>query len=299
MRKISFIPMNLQLFAEDSGVGGGTAAPQTETTSTESTESTTATTELGEATGSETDTQSSDTDLASQKVVQTPEQNAAFAELRRSKEAAERKAAQLEAQRQRDIEVARKYGKDYGIYSDDDVAAKYGQSHGLKTVAEFEEALQREEYQAKGIDPDMIKKIIDDHPAIQRAREQEQAFMKAQEENFLVNNFNELTKEYPEITKPEDVPADVWKKWQSGKTGLSLVEAYYVANRKAISAKQVDAAKQATLNNLQGKSHIKGNGSGTEVDTTSIPDDVLEMYKKFNPGKTLDEYKKHYKASLK
>jgi len=51
------------------------------------------------------------------------------------------------------------------------------------------------------------------------------------------------------------------------------------------------------LNSIQSKDHVRGNGKGVEGDTVRIPDDVLSMYKKFNPGKSIDEYKKHYKNS--
>jgi len=294
--------MNLRPFMDaDSDVGGGSVTPQdtgSSSESTETTETSTESTESGEQIGGETDTQPSETEPANQKVVQTPEQNRAFAEARRRAEAAEQRAAQVEAQRQRDIQVARKYGQ-YGIYSDADVAAKYGQSHGLNTVAQFEEALRQEEYRSKGIDPNMINQLIENHPAIKSAKAYEQAVIKAQEDNFLVSNFHELQEKHPDIKSVADVPAEVWRKWQNGSTGLTLEEAYYVGNRKQIQQQQTEAAKQATLNNIQGKEHVRGNGKGTEIDTTRIPDDVLEMYKKFNPGRTLDDYKADYKKHHK
>jgi len=280
----------------DSDVGGGAVTPQG-TTSTESTTTETTITESGEQTGGETGTSSSVTEPATQPK-QTPEQNRAYADLRRKADLAERRAIELEAQRQRDIEVAKKYGQ-YGVYSDADVAEKYGKSHGLKTIAQFEEALQREEYQAKGIDPDMIKKLVDEHPAIKSAQEAQARARKAQHDTFLVSNFNELTKEFSEIAKPEDIPADVWRVWRNGESGISLKQAYAAVNYESIASKKAEAAKQATLNNIQGKDHVRNNGKGVEGGTVRIPDDVLEMYKKFNPGKSMDDYRKHYKESLK
>ncbi len=275
--------LNLHPFMDAEGdVGGGTVTPQT-------TEETTGEAQTGSVTGAEGTSQTV-TDPASQKPAQTPEQNAAFAEMRRKSEAAERRAQEVEQARQRDINIAKKYGKDYDVYSEADIAEKYG-DQGIKTLADMEAAIQAEQYRQKGIDPDVINKIIEEHPAIKQAKKQEQ-------DRFLVDSFNDLSKEYPDITKVEDVPDEVWKKWNGGSTGLSLVEAFYLVNRKEIITKQTDAAKQATLNNIQGKEHVRGNGKGTEVDTTRIPDDVLEMYKKFNPGKTMDEYKAHYKKSL-
>ena len=299
MRKISFIPMNLQLFAEDSGAGGEIAAPQ-ETTSTESTTGTDTSAEQStDSTESTTDQSEGTTDAPTEvdtKPKQTPEQDRFFAENRRKLEAAERLVAETKAQHQRDIEIAKKFGQ-YGVYSDADVAEKYGKSHGIHNVQQFEEALRREEYQAKGIDPDMVKKLVDEHPDLQAAREFKQAAIRAQEDSFLVSSFDELTKEYPEIKGVNDVPPDVWVKWKNGSTGLTLPEAYLVVERKNIETRKVEAAKQATLNNIQSKDHVRGNGKGVEGDTVRIPDDVMEMYKKFNPGKSMDEYKKPSKST--
>ena len=291
--------MNLRPFMDELDSGSGAVATSQETSSTESiTETSTLSTDSTESTDDQGEGTTDTKGEVDAKPKQTPEQDRAYAELRRSKEAAEKRAIEVETLRKRDQEIARKYGKEYNVYSDADVEAQWGKTHGIKTVAEFEAALQREEYQAKGIDPDLINKLIEDHPAIKQAKEQEQARIQAEQDRFLVDSFGELTKEYPDITKVEDVPADVWKKWNGGSTGLSLVDSFYLVNRKEIIAKQTDATRQATLNNIQGKKHVKGNGSGTDVDTTRVPDDVLAMYKKFNPGKTLDEYKAHYKKSL-
>lgn len=298
---MSLFNLNLRPMMDEEGAGGGAVSSQTSTSSSEGTQSTSSGEQTGSATGTEgtqgNEVTSGGTESAPQQK-QTPEQNAAFADLRRKSEAAERRAAELETKYQRDIDIAKKYGSQYGIYSDVDVASKYEKSHGIKTVAEFEAALQRQEYESKGIDPDVIKKIVDDHPDIKKAREANEAAEKSRQDRYLVDSFNELKTEYPDIKDVEDVPSEVWKKWQGGTTGLSLMDSFYLVNRKEIMAKQTDAAKQATLNNIQSKNHVRGNGAGSEIDTTTIPDDVLSMYKKFNPGKTMDEYKAHYKNSF-
>jgi len=230
--------MNLRPFMDEVDSGSGAVATSQETSgSTESTESTDNSADI--STGS-TELEASQSEGTIDKGVevdtkpkQSPEQNAAFAELRRKSEAAERRVAEVEAQHQRDIQIAKKFGQ-YGVFSDADVAEKYGQSHGIHNVAQFEEALRREEYAAKGIDPDMVKKLVDEHPDLQAAREFKQAAIRAQEDSFLVSSFDELTKEYPDIKAVADVPPDVWRKWRNGSTGLTLNEAYLVVERKNI-----------------------------------------------------------------
>lgn len=288
----------------DSGVSGGAAAPQgTEGTTTTGGDST------GGATGAEgttgttgTEGASTATDPASQKAVQTPEQNAAFAEMRRKAEAAEKRAAEAEQVRQRDINIAKKYGKDYGIFTEADIAEKFGQSHNIKTLADFEAALQAEEARKAGIDPDLINRLINEHPDIKKARELTARQEAEMGQRALKTELAELEKEYPDL-KIETIQ-DIQKLpnfeaiLNKAQNGYSLLDAYESVNKAEIRKQQAEAARQATLNSVQGKEHLKGNGKGSEIDTTTIPDDVLEMYKALNPGKTFDEYKAHYKKSL-
>lgn len=308
--------MNLQLFAEDSSVGGDSAAPQdevsTEPLETESPVEETADPETkAEPMEGVTDTEKSVDEPATQ-TKQTPEQDRAFADNRRKLEAAEKRVTEIEAQRTSDREIAKKYGQ-YGVYSDADVAEKYGESHGVKTLAELDVALKREEqeallqeYKDKGIDPEVINKIVAEHPDVKRARENNEAFAetqkvaeKEQHDRFLVDSFGELTKEFPDMAEANDVPQAVWQLWKGGQSGISLVDAYYTSQRKEIAAKQTDATRQATLNSIQGKAHVKGNGKGTDSDMTVVPDDVMEQYRRFNPKGTDEQFKKHYKASNK
>ena len=305
--------MNLRPFMDELDSGSGGVATSQEAVSTESTsnESTTesstetstdASTESAEFTGTKGDQGEESTGSkndAEVKPKQTAEMNSIFADNRRKLEAAEKRANDAETQRTTDREVAKKYGQQYGVFSDADVAEKYGQSHGVNTIAEFETALRNEEYTKAGIDPEMINKIVNEHPSIKRAEAAEQANIKSQQDRFLVDSFSELTKEFPDMAKAEDVPVDVWRKWNNGSSGITLADAYALVNRKEITAKQADATKQATLNSIQGKGHLQGNGKGVEGDTVRVPDDVMEMYKRFNPKQTTEQIKAHYKASQK
>jgi len=289
----------------DSDVGGDSVAPQ-ESTSTENqtestveatTEATTTDTPAGEQTDGVTGTEKSVDEPAAQPK-QTAEQDRAYADLRRKADAAEKRSTELEAQRTSDREIAKKYGQ-YGVYSDADVKEKYGQSNGINTIAELETALRNEEYTKAGIDPEIINKIVNEHPSIKAAQASQEAAAKVQEDRFLVDSFSELSKEFTEISDAKDVPVDVWRVWQNGKSGISLKQAYIAVNYEAITTKKADAAKQAALNNIQSKDHVRGNGKGVEGDTVRIPDDVMEMYKRFNPKQTIEQIKAHYKKSQK
>ena len=252
--------LNLRPMLDDeSGVGGGAAAPQ-------GNEGTQAGVSTGSATGTEGTQGSEGTQSGTESATQTkqsPEQNAAFAELRRSKEAAERRAAEVEAKHKRDIEIARKYGKEYNVYSDADVEAQWGKSHGIKTVAEFEAALQKQEqeaeYKAAGVDPDKLNKLIENHPAIQAA--------KAQQGQVVINSeLKELSDEYPDLKIKtladmqalpnfEEIKAKAYK-------GMTLLEAYEAVNRAEIRQRAKEEGAQGAIRNIGSKAHLDTEKSG-------------------------------------
>jgi hypothetical protein len=224
-----------------------------------------------------------DPEIADQEPERDLKSDSAFAEMRRKAEQAESRAK----------------------YADDVIARQYGESHGIYTVEQYEEALEearkedeRQAYLEQGIDPDEIERIVDskleNHPSVLAAKE-------AEANHQLMSNFNELQSEYADLVKePKDVPDDVWLRWNDGKSGLSLTEAFTLVNRKEIIAKQSQIAKQTALNNLNGKQHIKGNGGANgDLETVTVPDDVFKMYRQLNPKATEKDILKHYKNSIR
>lgn len=211
-------------------------------------------------------------------------QNQAFAQIRREKEAYE---AQVRAM---DAEISR----------------MYGESHGIHTFAEFQQAAEaerqaaeRQRYADAGLPDDVIDKLSKVDEVIQQA-EQEKF------NRLLFDNFNDLTKEYPDMVKqPDDIPGEVWQRWNDGKTGLSLTEAFELVNKQAIREHLQASAKQSTLNKVNSKSHVRGNGGegADDVDLTSVPADVMQSYrqlfaKELRSGKMKEsDFVKHYKKS--
>lgn len=164
------------------------------------------------------------------------------------------------------------------------VADSYGESHGLKTWEDYQGALAQQAQEAerqdmldKGVDPDIIEKVVNEklsnHPAIVAAE-------KAKADQNLIDNYKELAEEYSDLVKnANDVAPEVWQKWNNGESGMSLTEAYTVVNRKAIMQQTQASTKQKTLNNLNSKSHLSTEGDGAgEVTDVSIPAETLQMY---------------------
>jgi hypothetical protein len=212
-------------------------------------------------------------------------QNQAFAQIRREKEAA---VAQL---KQMDAFISQQYGE-YGIHTFEQY------QEALKAE---QEAQQRQQYVDAGLPDEVIDKLSRVDEVLQQAEE-------AQFKQQLADNYSELVKEYPELVKaPQDISPDVWQKWQDGKTGLSLTEAFELVNKKAIREHLQASSKQSTLNKINSKNHVRANGGegAEDVDLTSVPAETMQAYrqmfaKELRTGKMKEaDFVKHYKKSLK
>jgi hypothetical protein len=203
-------------------------------------------------------------DLASQKVVQTPEQNAAFAQMRRKADQAEREKEKTK----RDLEIAKKYGVQYGIFSEEDIAAKFGQSHGINTLEEFESALQQQAAREAGIDPNLINQFVSTHPDVQKAREFMEQMIRQQTQAQLENELRELVEEYPELQLKTLADLQRLPNYdaiiEKAKKGNTLLEAYVLVNRKEISQKAKEQGAQQTIRNINSKSHLGTEKSGIQ-----------------------------------
>jgi hypothetical protein len=209
--------------------------------------------------------------------------NAAFAQMRREKEAYEQQIQNMNAM----------------------IANQYGHM-GITTFEQYQQAIQEQQQEAERqqyIDAGLPEELVNKLSRVDEVLQQ------AETEKFnrlLTDNFSNLQKEYPELVKaPEDIPPEVWQKWNDGKTGLSLTDAYELVNKKAIREHLQEASKQSTLNKVNSKSHLRGNGGegADDVDLTSIPPDTLQMYrqmfsKELRTGKMKEsDFVKHYKKS--
>ncbi|MGD6898606.1 hypothetical protein [Bacillus infantis] len=212
-------------------------------------------------------------------------QNQAFAQMRREKEAAERQLKEMDAV----------------------ISETYGESHGIHTFAEYQaavqaekEAAERQKYVDAGLPDDVIDKLSKVDEVLKQAEEEK--FSRA-----LMDNFTSLQQEYPELVKePQDINAEVWAKWDDGKTGLSLTEAYELVNKKAIREHLQASAKQSAMNKINGKAHVRGNGGegADDVDLGVVPPDVMQQYrtmfsKELKTGQMSEkDFVAHYKKSL-
>lgn len=273
------VPMNLQFFAEDEGEGGSentqeVAAPETEGGETE-------------PTGTE-----SVTEEAAEPQPQSPEVNAAFADMRRKMEAAERRAAEIDSL----------YAKQFGGYTNPETGQPIRSAKDYVEAMAAQERLQaRQKLQENNIDPNLIDNLIANSPVVRQAEATmaELTNMRAQQE--VDKDIAEVLKLDPTLTSKDAIMSDpsfpqVLEKVQSG---MRLVDAYKLVNFDRLSSSKTAAARQAVVNQVKGQAHLS-NAAGLNVQDNGedIPASMLEDFKDMFPDKSMKELKALYNKTL-
>ena len=156
--------------------------------------------------------------------------------------------------------------------------------NGTAAPDEFENFVQGIVKQALNNSPDLLR-------AKQAADKAEQAERQARLEsgrNRLQADIDALNKEYPNcgISKPEDITGDAMLGYI--RKGLNVSDAYYLTHRKEIAEKQQAAAKQAVINQAQGKAHLKTTTGGAS-DEVSVPEEMIQAFMPYYPNATREE----------
>ena len=106
--------------------------------------------------------------------------------------------------------------------------------------------------------------------------EEEAAAIQKAKEDKIVADYIALNAKYPDLVPdPESIPKEVWDMYDAGS---KLVDAFEIINNKAIakkiSKKTKEMTKQATLNNLNSKKHLKtdNNNGGNATDVIISPE---------------------------
>lgn len=76
--------------------------------------------------------------------------------------------------------------------------------------------------------------------------------------------------------------------------GLSLEDAYYLANREAIDKQRLTAAKQAGVNQARGKGHMANPAPAAGAAGYQATPEEAEAYREFNPDATDKEINAAY-----
>ncbi len=224
---------------------------------------------------------------------QTPEENAAFA------------AARRKAEQERDAAIAQ--AKEEAQKAIDEAFANSGLTNPytkqpITTKAEFD--AYREQYEKErhdrilkktGMTDEEFKQYVDSMPEVQQARQAAQEMRAQQAQMKVEEQLREISALDPSIKKLEDLTKmpNYTEFYARVQQGLSLTDAYKLTNYDALTKGAAAASRQATLNAAASKNHLGATASRGEG-AVSVPADVMEQYRAFNPDATDAEIQAHY-----
>lgn len=230
---------------------------------------------------------------------QTPEQNAAFAEVRRKAEAEAKLKAQTEAAKLVDNVFA-----DMGLtdpYTGKRITNKaeydaYKQRHESETV--------NKELGKAGITREAMDAIIASHPAIKQAEEASKAYREQSARVRLDEQIKEISELDSTIQTADDlINLPTYPQIREYvRKGLTIAEGYKLANMDKLTEKKTAAAAQSAINKVASKAHLEPSTARGRGDSP-IPRKQLEMYRLLRPNMTDKEIKadwaKHNKQYMK
>ena len=155
---------------------------------------------------------------------------------------------------------------------------------------------QRKEMQEKaGMSPEDYKRFVDSLPEVQAGKAAQQKVMDLEIRAKIDSQMREIQMISPEIKSMEDLSKldNFDKLYDMVGKGYELADAYKVLNYDRLTAKAAEAAKQQALNSIGGKNHLQPvtpRGQGT----VPVPADVVAEYRALMPEATDAEIQAHY-----
>lgn len=276
--KKELLPLNLQFFAEEAeSVNESEAAEPT-----------------GEEAAPETGV--NEAEPAEQ---QTPEQNAAYAAMRRKAEAEAQRKYQSEQQR-----LDAMYAKRFEGLTNPET----GQP--IRTPAEYLEALDaqdrlqaKEEMQQAGIDPSVIDRAIANSPIVREAQAAMDQLNQIQSQRMIEEDIRTVIQFDPSVNNEQDILSQEnfgeVMDYVTSHPGMRFAEAYKLVNFDRLASQRATAAKQQTINQAKSKGHLSAPaGLSNDDNSVDIPPEKLEMWRDFFPDKSAKELREMYNKSI-
>lgn len=240
---------------------------------------------------------------APEKPPMTPEERHRQAAARRAREDAVRREAE---QRRVDAVYAEMFAGQTSPYTGKPITteAEYRAYIAEKQRRANEEALQR-----SGIDPAVIRNVVDQQlaPMQQQLQMAQMAAMrerarqvKADAEGQIARQLKVISGLDPSIKSLDDIAAMETAEAFNGyiKKGLTMEEAFRLANAPAIEARKLAAAKAAAINGVAGKGHLAPVQSGSGREPVEVPADARAAYLEMMPGASEAEIRAEYAKFL-
>lgn len=157
---------------------------------------------------------------------------------------------------------------------------------------------QRQQLEEMGVSKEVLDNYIQNHPAMQQAQQVIHQQEQQAANDFMAKEFEAMKKEFPDcgLESPQQLNETeagrrALQMWANAP-GITLADAYAATHRREISKKQSAAAKQAAMNEMNSKGHLRQTkGSNAKGD---VPAEIEEEYKKYFPNATHEEIAEMY-----
>ena len=228
------------------------------------------------------------------------EEDARFASVRRKAE--EDARAKYDAQT---AQINAEFKRMFGAYKNPETGKPIESWQDYLAAMEAQNRQQREaELRDKGIDPNIINEMVNNSPVIRQANQVIQQNVQMEAQRRLESDLKAVSEIDPTIKTMQDLlnhPSYGSVYEYVSKNGLSLPDAYRLANYKELSAKNNAAVKQAVINQTKGKSHMEATGTGVadNDNLAEVPASTMAAYKQFYPNLTEQQLKVKYNEFLK
>ena len=205
--------------------------------------------------------------------------------------------ARIEAETQKrvDARIAREFEGILNPYTNQPIRTEADLTAYRSAFAAEE---QRQQLEEMGVSKEVLDSYIQNHPAMQQAQQVIHLQEQQAANDFMAKEFEAMKKEFPDcgLESPQQLNETeagrrALQMWANAP-GITLADAYAATHRKELSKKQRAAAKQAAMNEMNSKGHLKQTkGSNAKGD---VPAEIEAEYKKYFPNATHEKIAEMY-----
>ena len=205
--------------------------------------------------------------------------------------------ARIEAETQKrvDARIAREFEGILNPYTNQPIRTEADLTAYRSAFAAEE---QRQQLEEMGVSKEVLDNYIQNHPAMQQAQQVIHQQEQQAANDFMAKEFEAMKKEFPDcgLESPQQLNETeagrrALQMWANAP-GITLADAYAATHRREISKKQSAAAKQAAMNEMNSKGHLRQTkGSTAKGD---VPAEIAAEYKKYFPNATHEEIAEMY-----
>ena len=185
--------------------------------------------------------------------------------------------ARIEAETQKrvDARIAREFEGILNPYTNQPIRTEADLTAYRSAFAAEE---QRQQLEEMGVSKEVLDSYIQNHPAMQQAQQVIHQQEQQAANDFMAKEFEAMKKEFPDcgLESPQQLNETeagrrALQMWANAP-GITLADAYAATHRKELSKKQSAAAKQAAMNEMNSKGHLRQTkGSNAKGD---VPEEI-------------------------